>query len=713
MRATALLLTLLVIAPSAAARRRAVVPPSSPVLAAVLGPEAIATNYGTTPSLVQRCTDDQPCITDVLQPGQAKGYDINGQVLRIGPTDAGSVDVEGDGLTLPRTAFLMSTKFVPGAYDLHQFSQTILLISDHAGALGLKSVGPNGTTQEVVSIPYNRGITRVDPATTFLNIEPNFQFEITDTVGLAIEWRNNVTGTVTRIPALRIEESFTEAYLARITPTTIVMVKNALLQQQGGVNLWFLPEAGIDALQFGRGILIQPYGMISATNIPSFTGSSGDGSLKITGAPQGQDLLPFFAWAITDGIPDPLTRFQQAATAHGSAPGNPAPYQNAMWTGLRTDATHHTELDLQSIDSLPNTGILTLTDQGIPFLTQVVLFSGYSSQHINLDALAGTHTLYNATLQLNDDPSTQFPFDTPRATGIALVTSTSGTNVRAPLTVPRPTLTAQYAVTAEIYVFDHGQTFEQTTHPSSAIMLQLLNLASLTAYADGRPREFTCPLVPDPIVNSLPELLLNYAKLTPVEQQEFSGDREGFAPFAANVCDTSKTQYAYLVRLTISSFVTAQEYVDHFLLPLQNTRVFLNNSETRCMITGACGVRSYSPDLAAIIQPNYVSSWSTPDALAEQLRAWADGSDANGELFDGKDPLSYNNTGSPTNIGFLLKPAGGGVPFNLSAAQMSSAFAALRSFLIAYVSMHAAAYGGNASGYSLSIDPTWATQDPN
>src|SRR5437763_1964970 len=144
MRRTPFILTaLLLIAPSAHARRRTVAPPSAPVLSAVIGTEATATNYGSTPSLVQRCIDDQPCSTELVQPGETKRYENTGQVLRIGPTDAGTISIESDGLTLPRSLFQQGTKIVPGTYDLNQFSQMIILISDHAGAVGLKSVGPN------------------------------------------------------------------------------------------------------------------------------------------------------------------------------------------------------------------------------------------------------------------------------------------------------------------------------------------------------------------------------------------------------------------------------------------------------------------------------------------------------------------------------------------------------------------------------------------
>src|SRR4051794_11143759 len=169
MRMQNLVLAVLLLAPSAHARRRPVTPPSAPVLSAVIGTEATATNYGSTPSLVRRCTDDQPCVTEILQPGETKHYDITG-LLRIGPTDAGSVDIESDGLTLPRALFLSGTKLIPGVYDL-ALRQRIGIVTDYAGAVVLKSVTPAGTTQEVHTVPISKGVTYLDPATVFSNLD--------------------------------------------------------------------------------------------------------------------------------------------------------------------------------------------------------------------------------------------------------------------------------------------------------------------------------------------------------------------------------------------------------------------------------------------------------------------------------------------------------------------------------------------------------------
>jgi hypothetical protein len=960
------------------ARHRAVGKPAT--LGAVVGQEAVVTNYGDAPVSVQRCVAET-CETEQLSPGAAKRYAITSPVMRIGQVSPGTIDVTTDGITLPSVLFLQNTKIIPGTYDLQAFRQRIGIVSDWAGAISVKSIAHNGTIQDLRNVPIDKGVTYVDPSAVF-NVEPNFQFEITDSVAAFAEWTNKTTGQVTRIPAVRVEDALNEAYLARVTPTTTLLVKNALLVQQGGVNLWFLPAAGITVPTLVRGTLIVPYGMISTTDIPTFAGGTGDGSLKITGAPEGQNLLPFYAWAFNDGVPYPLTRFQQAATAHG--PGaDPTPYQNARWTGLRTDATHHTTLALQNIDYQPNIGTLTLDDQGTTFAAQTITLAPYASQQLTLDDLAGSHALYSATLQLNDDPNNPL-YHTPRVTGAALVAAPNGATARPPVILPRTAVVPHYDIRAEIYVHDHGQTFMQVTNPTAAVMQKLLNVDNLSFYdnklvsyaCDAQPdpvvnslpelianynakltieekqnfsgdevgfrpfaanpcndaalqnvylvrityshispspydvtatirvrdngqtfeqithpaittvqklvnvnnpdalvgsHGYDCAPAPDPVVNSIPELLANYAKLTPAEQLEFSGDREGFSPFATNVCDTTKTQYVlfisiavakrdlvasvtaeqyvalwmpndaiwlnpseakdlitrykhdfatelnntpnspgiafiesyladlvdgvistsneelwgngdpllisipagkvefykinaagstvrvddislpldalqrvrdnivrpeltYLVRTSPTSYggststgprlsfnprwttqdatsVTAQVYVDHFLLPLRSDRLYLNLTETRCMLTGACGVRSYALDLAAIIQPNYTSSWSTPEALAAQLQAWVDGNDTNGELLEGRDPFSYVNIGSPLGVGVLLKPLGGAVPFNLSAAQMTSVYAVLRSFLIEYVTVHPESYGGTANGYNLSIDPTWSSQD--
>jgi hypothetical protein len=636
----------------AAPRRRAVVPPSAPILSAVIGSEATATNYGSTPSLVQRCVDDQPCITDALQPGETKRYDLTGQILRIGPTDAGTVAIESDGLTLPRPLFLMGTKIVPGTYDLAAFTQTILLISDHAGALGLKSVGPNGTTQEVITVPYDRGVTRIDPSTTFLNIDPDFQFEITDSVALAIEWRSKTTGTVTRIPAVRVEDALVDASLAHVTPTTTLLVKNALLVQQGGINLFFQPTTGLASLTFGRGAPLQPYGMISITDVPVFAGSSGEGSLRLQGAPEAptfQPSDPFYAWAITDGTPYPVTSVQLAASAHATCAPTLATYHNLRWNGLRTDSNHHTDVILQNTISQSVTGTLTLDENGTVFAAQTISLAGYASARSTLDALAGTHTVFNATLQLNDTDKTSC--DNPFVTGLAIVTGPNGTNVRAPVTVPRPTA---YDVTATIQVRDNGQTFEQVTHPSIGTVLKLTSASNADALVGSHG--YDCAPSPDPVVNSIPELLAHYAMLTPAEQQEFSGDREGFAPFAANGCDATKSQYVLFISITVTkrapAKVTGEQVAQAFFDPaVAAGGYYLTNDMTYCMLNGSCGVPSVKSQLAALYARGIGETWSTT-TFAQWLTTIADGTTApsNIELWHGAKPRSW----SPAGVSYAL-----------------------------------------------------------
>lgn len=453
--------------------------------------------------------------------------------------------------------------------------------------------------------------------------------------------------------------------------------------------------------------------------------------------------------------------------------------------------------------------------------------------------------------------------------------------------------TDAYQTTVTIKVVDHGQGFMQTTHPRSAILTALLNVSTLDVYADGGKRAYTCENNPDAIVNTLGELIANYRKLTPAEQQEFSGDRDGLAPFVNDTdgdgspCNTAETdqQYVNIIEITIThqntstvtgeqyiakwldilkeqyfylnnaearcmingncgtrtyvpdmagvlgpgtgndastietllrqwvdgtyvsgnqelfagfdpvntsmvnngvgfyfmpdgsrlsrfimpetsmqpwyavvrsflvdytqthpeqyggttatgpnlnfdptwttqdandaagttppSYAAAEQYVAKWLDPLQNSRAYLNATETRCLLQGTCGTSSYALDLARPLQEPYVSSWATPQILAEVLRTWADGNDTNGEIF-GSDPLGYVNTGSPTNLHFLMQPSGGAIPFNLNAAQMPRALAAVRAFLIEYVAAHPEAYGGNStSGPNTNFDPTWRSRDPN
>lgn len=109
---------------------------------------------------------------------------------------------------------------------------------------------------------------------------------------------------------------------------------------------------------------------------------------------------------------------------------------------------------------------------------------------------------------------------------------------------------AQYTTTATIRVRDNAQTFEQTTHPAIRTVQKLTNVNNPDALLGSHG--YDCTAAPDAVVNSVPELLANYAKLSAAEQQDFAGDRSAFAPFAANGCDGTKSQYVLFISITVT-----------------------------------------------------------------------------------------------------------------------------------------------------------------
>lgn len=97
---------------------------------------------------------------------------------------------------------------------------------------------------------------------------------------------------------------------------------------------------------------------------------------------------------------------------------------------------------------------------------------------------------------------------------------------------PWPEPTSDYDITLRIYVNDNGASrLFSTTHPSEEIVKrvwQINNIASMVGNYG-----FVCDANPaGPQVDTLPEVIKNYGTLlTPDQQQEFSGNRNGFIPF--------------------------------------------------------------------------------------------------------------------------------------------------------------------------------------
>ena len=114
-----------------------------------------------------------------------------------------------------------------------------------------------------------------------------------------------------------------------------------------------------------------------------------------------------------------------------------------------------------------------------------------------------------------------------------------------------------YDITVKINVSDNGQGFSQTTHPSETIIQKVWQVHDI-GVMEGT-HNYYCYDLPGGAVNSLDEIAHNYnVRLTPGEQQEFSGDRIGFQPFVndsdfdGSVCDEDEPDHQFVTRVQLT-----------------------------------------------------------------------------------------------------------------------------------------------------------------
>lgn len=114
-----------------------------------------------------------------------------------------------------------------------------------------------------------------------------------------------------------------------------------------------------------------------------------------------------------------------------------------------------------------------------------------------------------------------------------------------------------YDVTVKIYVADNGvpRVFS-TTQPSEAVIRRVWQVNNLDSMVGNFA--FGCdPDVAGPQIDTLQEVVMNYGGLTAAEQQEFSGDRIGFAPFANDSdndglpCDEDEPDHQFVYRISL------------------------------------------------------------------------------------------------------------------------------------------------------------------
>lgn len=167
--------------------------------------------------------------------------------------------------------------------------------------------------------------------------------------------------------------------------------------------------------------------------------------------------------------------------------------------------------------------------------------------------------------------------------------------------------------------------------------------------------------------------------------------------------------------LTVIPKVSGEQYVSRWLDVLREQYFYLSNTEVRCMINGNCGVRSYAPEMAAILAstPEVVNLGVTAPEMEGYLREWAGNTSVN-NFWHRFDPVNTDMRSGGEGVTFYYESAGGSNHFSMRSGLITQWYATVRSFLVTYVELHPDQYGGSAAtGPGLFHNPTWSTQDPN
>jgi len=560
--------------------------------------------------------------------------------------------------------------------------------------------GNNGVYLEQENVAV-LGLTLVDPSTLFSTpILPGMQFRTTD-VGTFLLHGNAILPGLVFGPTtyfVPFVDSSSITFAANPDPTAIDAVVLQFLKP--GANNTANPVRVMDIINGGTTILTDPIAL---------TFSTGTGALRVAGSARDGTIMPLYQWTLTNDayVPGNTTALDTAVGWNTTGTNTfGGMRRDVVWSGLTGPST----VALVNHSSAPNTAtLLREGEDGALLDTTTVTLLPYSTTVVGPASGTGV-AQYRYRLQVADSAG----YDTPVVSGIVAVTVNGHVAYLRGCAVTRAVPVAQYDVTATIQVSDHGGTFQQVTHPSIGTVAKLLNVNNPDALVGSHG--FDCTPSPDAVVNTISKLLANYALLTPAEQEEFSGDRAGFAPFALNGCDASTTQYVLFISIVVARAaaaptVTGEQYVTKWLDPLQTQYFYLSNTEVHDMLNGTPEIPSFARQLAAVLGP---ATGNDPASMESLLRGWVDGNPANGEFYSGFDPLNIDLR-SPGGIRFYMAPDGRGASdFTIDSTALLQTFAVIREFLRTRTQSYPALYGGSAAtGPSLSFNPTWSTQDPN
>lgn len=155
---------------------------------------------------------------------------------------------------------------------------------------------------------------------------------------------------------------------------------------------------------------------------------------------------------------------------------------------------------------------------------------------------------------------------------------------------------------------------------------------------------------------------------------------------------------------------TGEQYVAHWLDPLQHQYFYLDNRMTRCLWQATCGTADFGTALATLLAQSSTSPTHDPAQLLQSFKDATDGNPANDEIYAGFSPMTIDLRGNGT-VRLYLAPTGTSiVDWQLTPPSTTSVYAVIRSFLAAYMTANPSACGGTTA-CDLTNDPGFTNQN--